>query len=257
MATDSPFLDRFRKQGIEDKTILHLFSNLGLPLPQKGEYFTTSDGGALVAINEAGVLLRLGSRTAENPCHDIKHEAVIQPIVQLDHGNLHAEILPGLKLGSNYDDVHQLVERLKTDKLYFDDRMTKVENVGYLPDGRAVILDRNAMKPMPGYAEQPELQLPLSQLRHMLSREFKTSCPEPFGEVPQGNPAVFWQACAKMKEAGQLVCGWLDKKYEDVVHYHNHGQTSDVQKKSLTYTASIKKHWEAPAITAPQVISMS
>jgi hypothetical protein len=251
----SLFLKRFEKQGIDPQLLVNFFANIGLPIPQKGQYFVTSDGGALVCVNDAGVLLRFSCKESERPCHNIRHKDVIQPIEHLTHGNLVIELLPGLKLGFNHDDTHKLIANLKADRLHYDDSPTKVENMGYLPDGRAVILDRNAVVPMEGYVDNGDpSDLPLAHVRQVLHKQFTAEIPDPFHDTPQGNAMKFWELCKKIKQSGQLVCGWLDKQFEDVVYYHNHGQTSEVQKRSIAYQQDILKHWhDAAPITTLHV----
>ena len=197
-----------------------------------------------MCVNDAAVLLRFSSKNSKRPCHDIRHKDVLQPIERLTYDNLVVEVLPGVKLGYNHDDTHSLIRNLKTDKLTFDDSQTKVENIGYLPDGRPVVIDRNAVVPMESYVENCDVNdLPLTHARQILHRQFIAACPNPFADIAQGNPMVFWQTCKKMKEAGQLVCGWMDSQFEDVVYYHNHGQTSEAQKRAAAYHLNISKHW--------------
>lgn len=248
MAEPSSFMTRMIKQGVDPKPLANFFANIGLPLPQKGEYFITSDGGALVAVNDAAVVLRFSSRHAAFPCHDVRHADVLQPIARLEMENLVIELLPGVALGQDHNDLHRLIARLEVDGLHFSDKMTKVENMGYLPDGRAVIIDRNAITPTERYVPADAAALPFAHTRQILAHAFERACPMPFAEAPQGNPKIFWDACAWMKEAGQLVAGWMQPIFADIIYYHNHGQTSEVQAKSVLYAQSVDRH--RPAMDA-------
>lgn len=261
--SNQTLVDFFKKQNVPEDDVSGLFNNLLLPVPSKNHFFTTSDNGAMVFVNPAGVVVRLSVPEREPldgnykfKVDHIDHPAVLKPLGSFRYGKLQVDIMPGVKLGTDYGAIGALHHKLAADGYDFWDSRT-IGNLGYLPvktteypDGIPVVIDRNSVHRKPDFDHTQPLRIdePYHHLQAFYDSlpKFADAWPDVSQPSDPAKVSVFWNAARAKMQEGALQTGWMDGTYTDIFPYYAaHAETSRAQRVSKRYEPVLRGYWQS------------
>ncbi|USO04252.1 MAG: hypothetical protein H6853_03005 [Rhodospirillales bacterium] len=211
------YISRIYRDRSHGTHMADFFNRMCMPLPEKWEFFETSETGLFVPLKETALILRV-RHIREDDAPYIQHFRVIKPVAHRHYGDTHIDILPGVRVPASKESTQELAQTLYEDGIDFHDCYQK--NTGVLPDGMSIVIDSGAIKWISetGKIESAMLQLPHSQDTHFssLTKTFNEAWPQDKKEPDLERMKKFWQTAKEMKEKGTLVASWHDpelKKY--------------------------------------------
>ena len=213
--------DKIREHygGLEAEGVISFFDMLGLPVPEQGEYYQTSDTGFLIPLDDLGVLIRV---TNDDDFPNYNHVHVLDPLFSRSFSGLRVDIMPGVEAPVTKQEAGILKR-----ELYFRCGIELCDghpyNFGFLPgtDPRfPVIIDEIGItyitKPSRALDEyvpagkEPDTYNPQEELYGEIKRQMSAAWPS---HSLRPDPEKFHDAfkqCHAMKEKGKLVSAWQD-----------------------------------------------
>jgi hypothetical protein len=238
--------------------VVDAFQKMGLPLPEKEEEFLKGSVGALVFLNDYGVVIRMelsgGKRVNDSGW-------IVQPLATIDAGELLIEICPGCVQAQSAKNNAYLSHKLERQGLKFWD--CKISNIGHIPvssvrfpEGIPVVIDRLGVNKLTESAaairaalnDLPSREAAEAQekLYAPLRAAFAAAWPEP------GKMKDFWSLCQSYLREGKLVAGWNTPQGEEAARE----ETPFGSNIKTPLAAGAAKHYESrlksPAVTFAQ-----
>lgn len=225
-------------KGIDFRQVKDLFDKLQLPLPDKGEYLSATDG-CLVFLNRYGIVIRIEVKnTSASHFHWQRindNPYVLQPLASLEVKGGIVEICPGCHNMDSESRVRSLSRELeKSGVRLWDD---ETHNVGTLPIrsvkfpmGVPVVVDRLAVQDLTQNVRQvtnlflraakqgmrllhlerrPDFQ---EVLYGPLRKSFSETWPAGKEKPDPGMIREFWGLCQQYLHKGILVTGWNEDR---------------------------------------------
>ncbi len=227
------------------ENIVKIMEGLQLPLPQHGKEFVRASRGALLFLNDFGIVIRIEDKDASK----ITNESpwVLRPIARYTAGRAIIEICPGTHSCNDEKMAQALGECMQKDGIALVDG--GAHNAGILPykapafpDGVPLVIDRPAVDKLAenvapvaealhraGLSEDPQQVLygALAQaFRDAWVTETKSFDPEKIKAA--------WQLCREHLADGKLVAGWNEER-------DNKYRILDARKSAIAYSARIKR----------------
>jgi hypothetical protein len=209
-----------------------MLSDLGLPLPDKKETFMTARKGALLFLEDYGVVIRIESKPTPhgNNARINNSDWVLQPLVSLPAGKALIEICPGCAPATTMEQAEFVNKQLKKEGINYAD--IQLVNTGLLPfktpafpDGIPVVIDRLAVNrfkhtlaPLKAHFSKTP---PQKSLYTPLKNAFHAAWPEGQAHPDPEKMQNFWQFCTKNVTTGILVAGWKIP-IGDIDDYNDH-----------------------------------
>ncbi len=225
------------------------FEGLNLPIPQKDEFFKTSDGGTLTLLTEFACTVRI---TPRYHYPQMQHPRVLHPLILKSNKDFHMIVNPGLRAAkATYDreKMNRILDRegvLKFDDLHAD-------NIGLLPppyDYYAVLIDPDCITRINQSSEHVKRFLEgddrQAQIFSPLRERFADAWPE---ECTQPDPSKIkeaWETCRQLKKDGALDASWTQRDYSN---HRFHPNNTGTTKAAIHYANRIKKEY-APEISS-------
>lgn len=205
---------------------------LGLPLPARGEYLQTREGGALLYLEEEGCAVRI-THDKKHPYNP--HDFMLRPLGALKAAHFRIHVNPAVVCPIDTDEIESLVALLADDKLGFRDCFA--ENAGYLPvktpefpNGIPVVIDEPSVKALTDDIAAIFAR-PLDEKQRAAQRAARNIQDDLFAPArrafrqaldtcgPDGKPAMrdFWDICRDMKKRGLFTDSWNHTSYERIL----------------------------------------
>lgn len=193
-------------------------ARIGLPQPDRMEYYDTNEGGAIAFLNPYGATLRITPRARLLSNSALRHPGLLQPLGTVGMNNtLRLDVMPGVIQGCTKAERDALEGALARDGLSFDD--AKIENCGQLYNGaerHIVVIDLPAVsqRNFPAPANPPPYTTPQATPQaHAFARlrdAFNTASNDASAF------ADFWVACATATKTGLLQNEWKTQTYRNI-----------------------------------------
>ncbi|MCB9991499.1 MAG: hypothetical protein H6867_08985 [Rhodospirillales bacterium] len=184
------------------------FNAASLPVPGPGAYLHSEDSGLLAFLDEEACALRLitPALVPPNAFTLAADPDILRPLgVRQIAPGLMLEIMPGIKATTEKEKRQPVIDRLNQKFFVYDGTATYKRNIGELPDGRAVVLDRGMVRTKDGSPEAaPYGDDGFDRLRALLDDAWPVTASLPDPE----KMTAFWEACRQAKRDGLLVDGW-------------------------------------------------
>ncbi|MCE9507933.1 MAG: hypothetical protein K8R48_06440 [Alphaproteobacteria bacterium] len=222
--------------------VAEFFKRMELPAPQNKAEFLSSTDGALVFLNNYGLVIRIETPTtfAGGEYEGVRVDDnawVLKPLASFKAGKSVIEICPGgyQSQGAQYNEA--LRDSLKEQGLHFWDY--KFSNIGLIPvktvnfpRGIHVVIDRLAV------AKLSESVAPVREALKALHDEAAAAVENFYAPMRKGlsdawsdpkKVGEFWALCQKGVKEGKLVPGW-NAPVEDEVYYErcDHGNNDKI-----------------------------
>lgn len=218
----------------------NFFEMTGMPAPDSFEQFLSATAGFIVFNTMAGLVIRVEVKHYDTAVVSdrVSHPLVLQPLGSIDLGNTVIEVCPATRLGAQLDDCKDIDFNLREDGFELDDH--QAANLGYLPNGQLVVIDRPAVV---------QLSHDCASAQELLEKygdpqSFYNSLRKSFRRgLAAGDLRGFMQDAVHAKERGLLVPGWeQDNHLHDMSLAHN--KTPEAKLKADNYTTRIIRHFQ-------------
>jgi hypothetical protein len=209
-----------------------VLTSLGLPLPDKKGTFMLARKGALLFLEDYGVVIRIESKPAPHGHNERINNSdwVLQPLASLPAGKALIEICAGCAPATMMEQAEFVSTQLKKEGISYAD--IQLVNTGLLPfktpsfpKGIPVVIDRlavnrfkHSLSPLKTHFSRTS---PQKALYVPLKNAFKAAWPEGQAQPDPEKMRDFWQLCAKNVTAGILVAGWKIP-IGDIDDYNDH-----------------------------------
>jgi hypothetical protein len=205
------------KDGDSAARIAAFFTAMRLPLPEKGEYYRTSDEGRIVFLTAYGCAVRM---TLREHSFTGTHSRCLRPLFSRAAGQFVVEINPGIDCPVRANDVCRINSLLKNEHgIHYPD--PGAANYGYLPgtdypvivdlafmDGKIEALSHSAQDIARLLERDPQEKL-YSRTRRL----FREAWPEDAPRPDAARLAAAWENCAALKAQGLLLSPWESFNY--------------------------------------------
>ena len=208
------------------RNVFKAFEQMGLPAPDKKEEFLKGTEGALIFINELGVVVRIENEVSEFAQYERIDDSpqILKPLGSISAGEAIIEICPGCRNDVNSNDRTDLRRSLKRQGFNFWD--SALRNIGRLPvktaefpNGIPVVIDRLAVDRLTRGAKRAKSFL--SKIKsekadkilaaavgaeEALYGPLRDSFNENWPDTQKMK--TFWGLCRSYVAEGKLVAGW-------------------------------------------------
>jgi len=203
--------------------VVEAFQKMDLPLPQDEGEFLKGAMGALVFLNEYGVMIRMeiADLSQYSRADRINDNAwILKPIATIDAGKVVIEICPGCEQAQSAVNNAYLRGKLKQQDIDFWD--CKISNIGHIPvktvrfpEGVPVVIDRLAVNKLTNSIAS--VRSALKSLEDEATREAEEVQEKLYAPLRQAFDSAwpdtqkikqFWDMCRRYVQEGKLVAGW-------------------------------------------------